>query len=316
MFILHPTLKIIGPDISYHQGRINWDLLTSKSSFVIIRTGDGIIRDMKDIKFDINWRDAKVHELPRGCYHFFRPEIDPKLQAEKQVSHLRNDLGEVGIYGDFESNDKGLTKNQVTDSMNEYFRRVDQLTGKITGIYSSPGFWNQFVNYSQIDKLSLRPKWVARWTFASTPLPLPYGWNNWLFWQKSADGNLRGREFGALESSSIDLNVFNGDTTKFKTLFGVESNGSIIDPTEPPTHVKPKITMRIRKEPSDSFATPILGQAQASSLWKIQKLVKDSRGRDWAQINSEVYIAAWLCELIYDSKSNYYINPELRYHGR
>ncbi len=208
MIILHPTLKIIGPDISHHQGRIDWNRLKSKSSFIIIRTGDGIIYpDMKDRNVDINWREAKVHDLPRGNYHYFRPEIDPKLQAENQIRHLKNDLGEMDTYGDFESNDKGLSRDQVTDSMNKYLLRADALTGKLTGLYSSPGFWNQFVNHLRIDKLNQRPKWVARWTFASTPFPLPNGWNDWGVWQKSADGNLRGREFGALESSSRKIPI-------------------------------------------------------------------------------------------------------------
>ena len=316
MFILHPTLKIIGPDISHHQGRINWDILTSKSSFIIIRTGDGIIYpDMKDSNIDVNWRQAKAHELPRGNYSYFRPEIDPKLQAENQIKHLGGDLGEMDTYGDFECNDKGLSKNQVTDAMNEYFRRADTLTGKLTGIYSSPGFWNSNVNYLQIDKLNQRPKWVARWTFASTPYPLPNGWLDWGVWQKSADGNLRGREFGALGSRSIDLNVFNGDIAKFKRLFKTDINGDIVVPDKPPTHAEPRITMRIRGEPNDSFSTPILGQARAGSLWKIEKMVKDSRRRDWVKITDGVYLAAWLCDLINITQPFHYSNVSAR-HGR
>ena len=313
--ILHPTLKIIGADISHHQGTINWDIMASKVNFLIIRTGDGIIYgDMKDRNITINWRQAKLYKIPRGNYMYFRPEVDPKKQAENQIKHLNNDLGEMDTYGDFENNDKGLSKNQVTDSMNEYLIKADSLTGKLTGLYSSPGFWNANVNHLNIDKLSLRPKWVARWTFASTPLPLPNGWNDWGVWQKSGDGNLRGREFGALGSRSIDLNVFNGDAKKFKLLYGVTVAENNIIPSTPPTHVKPKVSMRIRSQPNDSFSTPILGDARPGSIWKIEKLVKDSRQRDWALINQGVYLAAWLCDLIYE-KDNY-TNPELRLHGR
>lgn len=315
MVILHPTLKIIGADISHHQGLINWDIMASKVNFLIIRTGDGIIYgDMKDRNITVNWIEAKNHSLPRGNYSYFRPEIDPKLQAENQIKHLGGDLGEMDTYGDFESNDKGLSKNQVSDSMNEYLTRADSLTGKLTGLYSSPGFWNSHVDHLQIDKLNQRPKWVARWTFASTPFPLPNGWLDWVVWQKSGEGNLRGREFGALGSRSIDLNVFNGDATKFKLLYGVETNGGVVIPGKPPTHAKPKTSMRIRGEANDSFSAPILGDARPGSIWTVKEMVKDSRQRDWIKVTEGVYLAAWLCDLIY-SKDNY-TNPELKYIGR
>jgi GH25 family lysozyme M1 (1,4-beta-N-acetylmuramidase) len=303
---LHPTLKIFGPDVSHHQGVIKWDVLASKSSFVIIRVGDGITYpDMKDTTFDFNWKNAKQVGLPRGSYFYFRPEIDPIQQATNHFKHLNGDLGEMELFGDFENNDKHLSPVQVTDAINKYMTKLDSLSGKLTGIYSSPGWWGSSVyagqvNYSQIDKLNLRTKWVARYTYAMTPYPLPHGWSTWNFWQKSADGNLRAREFGALGSTSIDLNIYNGTKGKFETTYKVELNGSSVDPLKPPLYCKPKVNMRIRGKPSDSFSSPVLGQAFANSVWKISKVVKDTKGRDWFEITENVYLASWLCEYIYE----------------
>jgi GH25 family lysozyme M1 (1,4-beta-N-acetylmuramidase) len=64
--------------------------------------------------------------------------------------------------------------------------------------------------------------WIARYTSRSKPWGnlfdssklQPRGFDDWKFWQWSADANGRGPEFGA-QSKSIDLNYFNGDQAAF-----------------------------------------------------------------------------------------------------
>jgi GH25 family lysozyme M1 (1,4-beta-N-acetylmuramidase) len=67
--------------------------------------------------------------------------------------------------------------------------------------------------------------WIARYTskrkpwgnllpWPDSPAIKPRDFDDWLFWQYSADGNGKGPEFGA-SSKSIDLNWFNGDQAAF-----------------------------------------------------------------------------------------------------
>jgi hypothetical protein len=75
------------------------------------------------------------------------------------------------------------------------------------------------------DLLKLLGLWIARYTTKGKPwgniLPWPDSpsikprdYDDWLFWQYSADGNGKGKEFGA-SSKSIDLDYFNGDEAAF-----------------------------------------------------------------------------------------------------
>jgi GH25 family lysozyme M1 (1,4-beta-N-acetylmuramidase) len=78
--------------------------------------------------------------------------------------------------------------------------------------------------------MKLLELWIARYTSKGKPwgniLPWPDSprikprdYDDWDFWQWSADGNGRGAEFGA-SSRSIDLNYFNGDQVAFDEYIG------------------------------------------------------------------------------------------------
>jgi hypothetical protein len=59
------------------------------------------------------------------------------------------------------------------------------------------------------------PLWIALWNDEwehpwENELYKPVSWEDWHFWQRSADGNERGAEFGA-RSVDIPLDRFNGD---------------------------------------------------------------------------------------------------------
>lgn len=64
---------IRGLDVSKWQGNINFDLLRGGAEFVFVKATEGF--GYKDPQFDRNWSEAKRVGLPRGAYHFARPDL-------------------------------------------------------------------------------------------------------------------------------------------------------------------------------------------------------------------------------------------------
>ena len=67
-----------GIDVSHHQGNIDWDTLKADGiDFAYIKATEG--GDVKDTRFQENWREAGRVGIVRGAYHFFtlcRPGAD------------------------------------------------------------------------------------------------------------------------------------------------------------------------------------------------------------------------------------------------
>ena len=101
-----------------------------------------------------------------------------------------------------------------------FLERVKKNLGEYPGIYTRASFWNPNVaSRSLWGKLRL---WIALYN-SNVAHPWeglnkqykPRDWDKPLIWQWSADGNGRGREFGA-QSNSIDINRFMGTETEFE----------------------------------------------------------------------------------------------------
>jgi len=86
--------------------------------------------------------------------------------------------------------DGGLTPTDLTTWASTWLSTVQQLTGRVPMIYASPGFWTSAMGNTT--SLKAYPLWIARWTTALDPLPLPGGWTSWMFWQYTNAGALPG----------------------------------------------------------------------------------------------------------------------------
>jgi GH25 family lysozyme M1 (1,4-beta-N-acetylmuramidase) len=311
MSLVHPAYEIGGCDISYYQNPIRWEILSSRISFVIIRSGDGIRTDGTDPKFTENWHDAKANNVVRGSYFFFRPEIDPVWQANVMIGLLNSDWGEVGIYLDLEINTPRLSKAAYTQAVMKFINAAEpQITSqynRLIGLYTSYGFWDYNVDHTMIPQLAERPLWVAQWptTPAIEPSRLPKGWPRWDLWQFSTNGGLpygqpgNGNTVWGVYSKGLDMNVWRGSKEEFEAFFHCTVG-------EPPdgggggniVAFRPSTRQNIRPHPSEQ-ATPILGQTALEALPVIGQ-EKDSQNRTWYKIGSsgegkyEMWIAGYL----------------------
>jgi GH25 family lysozyme M1 (1,4-beta-N-acetylmuramidase) len=191
-----------GIDVSVWQGSINWDQVATsgKADFAYIRIGDGLGTDER---FVDNWTEARRVGVPRGAYHFFRPNLDPLTQAqhfldivERGGGYLPDDLPPMI--------DVEATGNQsasiITANMRVWMQTVEAATGKRPIIYTGSYFWD---DNKLGDGFADHHLWTAHYTSADCPLA-PNAWSSWLIWQYSSSGSVAGI------SGDVDMNRFNG----------------------------------------------------------------------------------------------------------
>lgn len=96
-----------GIDVSYHQGKIDWEKVTADGiEFAIIRAGFGNSASQKDDRFDANIKEALSARLPVGIY-WFSYAVDAKdalKEAEACNSVLKPWKGKLTlpVFFDFE----------------------------------------------------------------------------------------------------------------------------------------------------------------------------------------------------------------------
>jgi lysozyme len=226
--------KIIGPDVSFYQddpgtpNGINFARMNNLADFVIIRAGQNL---WVDPDFNQNWRDAKATGLPRGSYWFYDSRADPRQQAELWASLIKDDMGELPLFADFEEAYKGEFAGW--ENWKKFLERLRSLVGqKEIGIYTAYYYWidnalNAATQASDLEYFHRYPLWIANYGVTSPLVPKPWTTNEWVLWQFTAMGD--GILYG-VESAEIDLNYFNGDAQAFATRFNVPMPQ---DPTPP-----------------------------------------------------------------------------------
>lgn len=73
---------IVGQDISSAQGQINWPTFKNNSNFVIMKASEGV--GFIDKWFGYNRQQSRLLGLPRGFYHFARPDLGNSATEEAQ----------------------------------------------------------------------------------------------------------------------------------------------------------------------------------------------------------------------------------------
>ena len=204
----------LGIDISIWQGNMDFaKAVESGAKFCIIRSG-AVSKSgypYEDYKFRSNYKNAIKYFDTLGTYWFFRPEHSVTSQASFMVSLLKDVNFKGEVFLDVEYNAKGIGKETFRNKIHKFMDILKVYGYKDLGIYTRGIFWNSNIGSGDFSNYKL---WIARYTTRNHPwndnpkLFKPLGWNTWHYWQFSADGNSRGKEFGA-ESNDIDLNYKN-----------------------------------------------------------------------------------------------------------
>lgn len=196
---------------------VDYSQMKSKgASGVIMKVGQGLEID-RDWK--VNVENTILAELPRGGYWFYDNRIEPKRQAEKMASAVKEFPLELGLWLDLEHRIGGAYKGWK--NWYTFLEKLHELlpSAKI-GIYTGYYYWVERTVSSQIPKASLQyfkkyPLWIASYN-AVQKIPAP--WTEYTIWQFT--DLLDGKLYGA-ESIELDGSYFKGNLEEYQAFFGL-----------------------------------------------------------------------------------------------
>jgi lysozyme len=199
---------ILGVDVSEYQGEMDWPKCKAAGAeFAYFRVGNG--PDSEDDQFERNRELAPV-VLPTGGYWAFSPDWPALEQADCFCDYLATWDWKLRPWLDIE-----LTGTvpiiERTQALENFVLRVIQRLHILPIIYTRAIWFRDHILPNMV--WNCCDLAVARYCGLDHPWGdgecKPRDWDDFLFWQWSADGNNRGAEFGA-ESDSIDLDWYQG----------------------------------------------------------------------------------------------------------
>lgn len=171
---LFPYLKdkAHGIDISHHNSRVIFGEVKQDFIYMKATEGSSFVSSVHSSRM----YQAIDKDIPCGSYHYYKPKVDPLVQAKHFCKNLMGNMNPVLDLEDPYDNREDLIKD-----IQIFLDYVEKHTGKIPVIYTG---------YSYIKTLNLPasfaryPLWLA-WYTTSDRVKAPLPWKNWTFWQYS-----------------------------------------------------------------------------------------------------------------------------------
>lgn len=199
--------QIHGIDVSKYQSAISWDRVTAIKAdgavfgFVFIKATEGL--ENIDPYFRKNWLGAKQAGLVRGAYHFFIPTKSGKAQAETFLEMVKLQKGDLPPVLDIEHT-YGTPTSLLQQRLADWLTAIEKIYRVKPIIYTNINFYRNFL----AGRFDDYPLWIAHYLAPRKPGIS----RSWSFWQHNERGRVQGI------NGNVDFNVFNGDSTEFKTL--------------------------------------------------------------------------------------------------
>lgn len=214
-------------DVSKWQGVINW-LMMARAGVMgaIIKCGQGTGQDPQ---FENNWLNARGH-VPRGTYWFWDSRIAPRQQAALWWGWIKNDIGELMHFADYEESYGGAFGGwQNFKIFLEEFKRLSNGRVKI-GIYTGYYYWiaHSPANLADLGYFAQYHLWMAWYTINPAVVKIPKPWTELILWQYGTIPPKPIYEYG-VQSLELDSNNFNGDEEAYIRYFGL---GTPVPPQE------------------------------------------------------------------------------------
>ncbi|MDZ7876027.1 MAG: GH25 family lysozyme [Saprospiraceae bacterium] len=182
-----------GIDISRHQSKVNWDAVAAEGiSFAFVKATEG--RRHSDTFYCRNWAEMQRVGIKRGAYHFFRPSIDAKEQANNFIANVDMQYGDLPPVLDIEV-DEDVPREVLAKQLKTWLYLVELRYSIRPIIYTSYKFYNKFIA-GEFDKY---PIWIAKY---GGEAPRLGGQARWWFWQYGNKGRIKGID------GFVDFNVF------------------------------------------------------------------------------------------------------------
>jgi len=189
---------ITGIDISRHTGIVDFRKMKEQFNdtidFVYIKTSEGA--NLVDVKFETNYNNAILNDIPVGPYHFFKFNISGKRQAANFLQVVNNKLFNLPLVLDVEewSNSGEHNQNKVINEIRCFILEVEIRRKEKVMIYTNESSYQKYIQGNfESNKI-----WICSFS------PQPKNLKTWTFWQHSHNGKLEGAE------GWVDINTFNG----------------------------------------------------------------------------------------------------------
>lgn len=206
---------MIGIDVSYHQGAIDWDAVArggatfndvrSPVQFAVIKAGgEEIGRPFTDPAFKRNWLNSRVAGIRRGCYWFMNGAAGSKsgteeakyfLDAIHQAGGLK--AGDIVPVLDVEWPPKSGSLFEIRQ-LHEAIAHIVGVLGVYPMLYTGAWYWNDIRGIHESDLPARCPLWVSGYNKKCPEPPEPFGAAD--IWQFTDKGTVDGI------SGPVDLN--------------------------------------------------------------------------------------------------------------
>jgi lysozyme len=202
------SYSIHGIDVSYYQGKIDWQKVKAMNeggvrvTFAFIKATEGVM--LVDRYFQRNWREAPKAGIICGAYHFFRPRKSGKWQAKFFLQTVYVEPGDLPPVVDVEELN-GVSAAVMRKELKAYVDHIEQKTGVKPIIYTGLSFYTDYLR-GHFDEY---PLWIAHYHQAKLKVSKRTKWH---FWQHSDRAKVDGISY------IVDFNVFNGTIDDFGSL--------------------------------------------------------------------------------------------------
>jgi lysozyme len=200
--------SVCGIDVSYYQGKIDWNRVKNMRedsihiTFAFIKATEGLLK--VDPYFQRNWRECPKAGIVCGAYHYFRPEVSGKFQAKFFLQNVKTEKGDLPMVVDAEELD-GVPPEKMREQLKAFLTQVQTKTKIKPIIYSGLTFYqDNLMGY--FDDYTL---WIAHYYQPDLNISKT---TNWKFWQHSDRARVDGIPY------IVDFDVFKGDSVSFKKL--------------------------------------------------------------------------------------------------
>jgi lysozyme len=202
--------KIHGIDVSKWQSRIDWQRVKAmkvgdiRFSFAFMKATEGSWQS--DKQYGSNWENAKKNGLIRGAYHFYLPQVNPKLQAVNFMRVVQLRSGDLPPVVDVEESN-GMSAAQIRKGTKTFMDILERHYGVKPILYTNRDFYKRYF----ADEPDFKPYilWIAHYNVNELSLPDNA---NWHFWQHSDEGRVNGI------NEKVDFNVFYGDSADLRRI--------------------------------------------------------------------------------------------------
>lgn len=193
-----PKVKIIGLDMSKHQGQIDWNLLNNHHhnvGYVYLKATEG--SNYVDPLYRQNLLNARKNGIRVGSYHFMTDRSPVTTQFQNFVKNVQIDEQDLIPVIDCERLGN-WTPEQLRDSLKLFANLIEKHYGKKPIIYTGESFFRRnlgpdFYNYSI---------WIAKYS-PTPPYTPPEIGCEWTIWQYSESGLVSGI------NNPTDISIFN-----------------------------------------------------------------------------------------------------------